>query len=87
MGSSFMAMANFQEALDLYLPTQAGKIVGIDSPDILEICCYNPEIAETVEIAETELRIWISRHDDYCSVLDEDPLTVKIHESIREGGR
>ena len=81
MGFSFMAMANFQEALDLYLPTQAGKIVRADSPDILEICCYNPEIAET------ELRIWISRHDDYCSVLGEDPLTVKIHESIREGGR
>ena len=81
MGFSFMAMANFQQALDLYLPTQAGKVVGIDSPDILEICCYDKEVAET------ELRIWVSRHDDYCSVLDEDPLTVKIYESIREGGR
>ena len=81
MGFSFMAMANFQQALDLYLPTQAGKVVGIDSPDILEICCYNPEIAET------ELRIWAERHDDYCSVLDEEPLSVKIHESIRKGGR
>jgi len=81
MGSSFMAMANFQEALDLYLPTQAGKVVRIDSPDILEICCYDKEVAET------ELRIWVSRHDDYCSVLSEEPLSVKIHESIREGGR
>jgi len=81
MGFSFMAMANFQQALDLYLPTQAGKVVGIDSPDILEICCYDKEVAET------ELRIWVSRHDDYCSVLSEEPLSVKIHESIREGGR
>jgi len=81
MGFSYMYMANFQQALDLYLPTQAGKVVRVDSPDILEICCYN------LEIAETELRIWVSRHDDYCSVLDEDPLTVKIYESIREGGR
>ena len=76
MGFSFMAMANFQEALDLYLPTQAGKIVGIDSPDILEICCYNPEIAET------ELRIWAERHKKYCSVLNENPLKVRICESI-----
>jgi len=81
MGFSYMYMANFQQTLDLYLPTQAGKVVGIDSPDILEICCYDKEVAET------ELRIWVSRHDDYCSVLDEDPLTVKIYESIREGGR
>jgi len=81
MGFSYMYMANFQQALDLYLPTQAGKVMTIDSPDILEICCYDKEVAET------ELRIWISRHDDYCSVLDEDPLTVKIYESIREGGR
>ena len=81
MGFSFMAMANFQQALDLYLPTQAGKVVRIDSPDILEICCYDKEVAET------ELRIWVSRHDDYCSVLSEEPLSVKIHESIREGGR
>ena len=81
MGFSFMAMANFQQALDLYLLTQAGKIVRVDSPDILEICCYDPEIAET------ELRIWISGHEDYCSVLAEEPLSVKIHESIREGGR
>jgi len=81
MGFSYMYMANFQQTLDLYLPTQAGKVVGIDSPDILEICCYDKEVAET------ELRIWVSRHDDYCSVLNEDPLTVKIYESIREDGR
>ena len=81
MGFSYANMKNLQQALDLYLPTQAGKVVRVDSPDILEICCYN------FEIAETELRIWVSRHDDYCSVLDEDPLTVKIYESIREGGR
>jgi len=74
-----MYMVNFQQALDLYLSTQAGKVMTIDSPDILEICCYNREVAET------ELRIWISRHDDYCSILSEDPLTVKIYESIREG--
>ena len=80
MGFSYMYMANFQQTLDLYLPTQAGKVVGIDSPDILEICCYDREVAET------ELRIWISRHEDYCSILSEDPLTVKIYESIREGG-
>jgi len=73
-----MHMANFQQALDLYLSAQAGKVVRVDSPDILEICCYN------FEIAETELRIWIERHDDYCSILSEDPLTVKIYESIRE---
>ena len=81
MSFSYMYMANFQQALDLYLPTQAGKVVRVDSPDILEICCYNPEIAET------ELRIWISRHDDYCSVLSEEPLSVKIYESIRGEGR
>ena len=73
MGSSFMAMANFQQALDLYLPTQAGKIVRVDSQDILEICCYNPEIAET------ELRIWAERHADKCTVLPVKPMTIRIH--------
>jgi len=51
MGFSYANMKNLQQALDLYLPTQAGKVVRVDSPDILEICCYN------FEIAETELRI------------------------------
>jgi len=79
MGFSYANMKNLQQALDLYLPTQAGRIIQVDSTDILEICCYNKEVAET------ELRIWISRHGDHCSVLNEDPLSVKIYESIREG--
>ena len=81
MSFSYMYMGNFQQALDLYLPTQAGKVMTIDSPDILEICDYDKRAARR------ELRIWISRHDDYCSVLSEEPLSVKIHESIREGER
>ena len=67
-----MHMANFQQALDLYLSAQAGKVVRVDSPDILEICCYN------FEIAETELRIWIERHTDKCTVLPVKPMTIRI---------
>jgi len=72
MGFSFMAMANFQQALDLYLPTQVGKDVRADSPDIKAICC------DSKEIAGTELRIWAERHADKCTVLPVKPMTIRI---------
>jgi len=68
-----MYMANFQEMLDLYLPTQAGKNVRADSRDIKAICC------DSEEVAETELRIWAERHADKCTVLPVKPMTIRIH--------
>jgi len=81
MSFSYLNMQNYQQRLDLNLPKLAGTVIRADSAYIMELCDYNEATVKK------ELRMWISRHDDYCSVLDEDPLTVKIYESIREGGR
>jgi len=81
MSFSYLNMQNYQQRLDLSLPKLAGTVIRADSAYIMELCDYNEATVKK------ELRIWISRHDDYCSVLSEEPLSVKIYESIRGEGR
>ena len=68
-----------QRLLDIYVYASDPQFLRANDPDIVALMDYD------LPTAEDALRIFLDRHRDDCDISDQNPLTLQLRPTLRDG--
>lgn len=68
-----------QRLLEIYVYVSDPQFLRANDPDVVAIMNYD------LPTAEDSLRIFLERHEDDCDITGQNPLTLKLRPTLRDG--
>ena len=68
-----------QRLLEIYVYVSDPQYLRANDPDVVAIMNYD------LPTAEDSHRIFLERHEDDCDIIGQNPLTLKLRPTLREG--